>query len=77
MKLTYLDPNTFVPTEMEFDDIHVEIANLLLKSMEYQFKTTPIIVTEPTSLAFGVANIDRKPGEEHSYKFKITIEKTK
>jgi len=75
-KLKHVDPNTFVETELEIDDMHLGIAELLNDATKGVFNVTQIfsVDTSGNRLIFGISG-DREPGEPPAQKFRVTIEK--
>jgi len=76
MKIKFTDPNTFVESELEFDDMQVGIAELLNDATKGIFKVTNYfpLSNNNKSLVFGILE-EREPGEAPLKKFRIIIEK--
>lgn len=80
MKITYYDPETFLPTEHEFDDFHYKLTETVRNIVSLDEKpldgivSTIICNNEGKKLMFGFIK-NRHNGEEIAEKYKITIEK--
>lgn len=75
--ITYYDPETFTPTEIEFSEYHMSLANNLrtvVSSIPDATVTDMMCDKEGKQLMFGLIK-NRHNGEEIAEKYKITIEK--
>jgi hypothetical protein len=74
--IKYTDPYTLKEKEVEFDEFHFDLAEIIRKGLD-GFEPTEIVVTE-NALLIGVNDppiSKREPGVPFKGKYRITIEK--
>lgn len=86
MKTQFIHPETFETSEVEFDDFHYKIAEVVQKALAENIKSkggylkphqvTPIIVMDDGTLRVAVVK-ERKHGEVVAKKYRVLIEEIK
>jgi len=83
-KIKFVDPETFVESEQEFEDFHFNLAERIGGYLKMKYETTlkeAVVVTsspmsdkEGKKLIVGLVK-NREKGAENAEKYRITIEK--